>query len=281
MNVGDPLVSADWLLAQPHDRGLSILDATWVPSFATGRPTGAESYAAAHIPAASYFDIDVIADQAAGLKHMLPAPGQFSEQVGRLGISQESPVIIYDSHGFFASARAWWMFRAMGHEAVWVLDGGLQAWQAVGGAVTSDIPRYAPKDYAATANHDLVRDMRAMRAHVANQDITILDARDPQRFSGAAPEPRAGLPSGHMPGSLCVPASSLITETGHLKSKADLASSLGPYSDTQVVTSCGSGVSAAIISLGLARLGNSSAALYDGSWSEWAAHPDNAIDGIS
>lgn len=279
MEIGDPLVSADWVLAQRDDRALKILDATWVPSFAIGRPTGAASYAAAHIPGAPYFDIDKIADQAAGLKHMLPSPDQFSEQVGRLGIRNQSRVIVYDSNGFFASARTWWMFRAMGHEAIWVLDGGLGAWQAAGGAVDKDIPTPEPQPYTACARPALVRDMIAMQAHVAQRDISILDARESGRFSGTAPEPRPDLPSGHMPGSLCVPASSLIAETGLLKSAADLAPILGPYSGTPVVTTCGSGVSAAIISLALARLGNHEAALYDGSWSEWAAHPDNAIDG--
>lgn len=280
MNVGDPLVSADWVLAQRDDRALTIIDATWVPSFATGRPSGADSYAAAHIPGAPYFDIDKIADQTAGLKHMLPSPDQFSEQVGRLGISNQSRIVVYDSNGFFASARAWWMFRAMGHEAIWVLDGGLNAWQAAGGQVDTDIPNLPRKPYKACAHPPLVRDMTAMQSHVTHRDITILDARDSGRFSGTAPEPRPDLPSGHMPGSLCVPASSLIAETGRLKSETDLAPILGPYAGTPVVTTCGSGVSAAIIALALARIGNREAALYDGSWSEWAAHPDNEIDGI-
>ena len=281
MSVADPLVSVDWLVTHLADENIRVLDATWVAPFLTGRRSGAEAYTAGHIPGAAYFDIDLIADQSSRLSHMLPSPEQFAAQVGKLGINSQSVIVVYDSNGFFASARAWWMFRAMGHEAVWVLDGGFQAWQAAGGQIETSTASIKTTDYRPLPRSEMVRDMAAMRAHVRAQDVTILDARDTGRFSGAAPEPRPDLPSGHMPGSVCVPASSLITEDGRLKSPTELEPLLSAHVDSLVVTTCGSGVSAAIISLALARLGNFEAALYDGSWSQWAAHPENPIELIS
>ena len=173
------------------------------------------------------------------------------------------------------------MFRAMGHDAVYVLDGGLKAWQNAGGSTSSGVTRLAPKEFRAAFKSDLVRDMPAMFNHVSHGDANILDARAEGRFNGTAPEPRAGLPSGHMPGSFCVPATALLAEDGTMKSANELAPVLAPFKSGPVITSCGSGVSAAIISLALARIGNWDAALYDGSWSEWASHIDNPIASVS
>jgi len=273
----DPLVSAAWLLDSIGSPYVRVLDATWVPPFLKDRPNGKALYAAQHIPNAPYFDIDDVADNDTSLKHMLPNPTVFGQKVGALGIHNDAHVVVYDSNGFFASARVWWMFRAMGHDAVSVLDGGLTAWVEAGGSVTSEFSPLIPATFHATQKPDLVRDMNAMREHIARSDISILDARAQGRFDGTAPEPRPELPSGHMPGSSCVPVTSLIDEDGTLKSEAALAPMLTDYIAEPVVTSCGSGVSAAVISLALARLGNWKAAVYDGSWSEWAAHSDNLI----
>ncbi|MEL7110268.1 MAG: 3-mercaptopyruvate sulfurtransferase [Pseudomonadota bacterium] len=273
----DPLITADWLLEHLKDPHVHVLDATWVPPFLKDRPTGAALYKAGHIPGAQYFDIDAIADKASGLSHMLPSAAEFGEAMGRLGIDNEAHIIVYDDNSFFASARAWWMFRTMGHDNVQVLDGGLQAWRVAGGAITSDVATPAPKRFEAELNPALMRDQNSMREHVEAQDAKILDARDTGRFNGTAPEPRAGLPSGHMPGSFCVPAGSLLTPEKTLKPAEDLQPILSDFLSTNVVTSCGSGVSAAVISLALARLGKFDAALYDGSWSEWAANSDNPI----
>lgn len=277
MGRTDPLVSAAWLLDNIGSPAIRVLDATWVPPFLTDRPNGKALYAEQHIPNAPYFDIDDIADPDTALKHMLPDPERFGQKVGALGIHSDAHVIVYDSNGFFASARVWWMFRAMGHEAVSVLDGGLRAWMEAGGPVTSDTPSPVPATFHATSRPDLVRDMNAMRKYVAETDTAILDARAHGRFDGSAPEPRPDLPSGHMPGSMCVPVTSLLAEDGALKSQDALAPLLEAYTRRPVVTSCGSGVSAAVIALALARLGNWDAAIYDGSWSEWAAHKDNPI----
>lgn len=277
MESGDPLVSAEWLKARFNTPDLKIVDATWVPPFLTGRESGRELYDKAHIPGAVYFDIDEIADKESGLSHMLPDPILFSSRVRKLGLGDGHRIIVYDSNGFFASARVWWMFRAMGHRDVKVLDGGLQAWEAIDGEI-EDLPPAPPeRHYTARKRADLVRDMAQMRRHVETGDISILDARDTGRFNGTSPEPREGLPSGHMPGSVCVPASSLVTETGHMKSAGELTEILADYQSGPVITTCGSGVSAAVISLALARIGNYDAAVYDGSWSEWAANAENPI----
>jgi len=271
------LVSADWLLENVDAPNVRVLDASWVPPFLKDRPRGTELYETAHIPGAAYFDIDEIADQNTALSHMLPSANVFAEKAGQLGIDNNTHVIAYDSNGFFASARAWWMFRAMGHQQIHVLDGGLEAWRKAGGDVSSETISPEAKMFLASGRDELVRDQLDMQQHVADQDIQILDARDTGRFNGTAPEPRAGLPSGHMPGSFCVPASSLLASDKTLKPADELQPLLAPYLEGQVVTSCGSGVSAAIIALALAQLGKTDAALYDGSWSEWAANPENPI----
>lgn len=277
METGDPLVSAEWLKSNIAAPDLRVVDATWVPPFLVDRKTGREQYLEAHIPDAVFFDIDAIADPSTELSHMLPDPILFSSRVRKLGLGDGNRLVIYDQNGFFASARVWWMFRAMGHRDVKVLDGGFQAWQSAGGDVEDLPPIAVERHYTARKRADLVRDMSQMRQHVESNDITILDARDQGRFDGTAPEPRQGLPSGHIPGSKCVPASGLVNPNGQLKSQDELASLLGDYLTGPVVTSCGSGVSAAIIALALARLGHWDAAVYDGSWSEWATHKDNPI----
>lgn len=275
--AADPLVSADWLHANVRAPDICILDATWVPPFLKDRPTGRACFDENHIPGAQYFDIDEIADQNSALSHMLPTPQVFGDKVGALGIDNDSHVIIYDSNGFFASARVWWMFRVMGHGRVHVLDGGLDAWIAAGGSTDAETTIPAAKSFETTFNLGLLRGQASMSAHVQAQDTQILDARDTGRFNGTSPEPRAGLPSGHMPGSYCVPASTLIMADKHLKSRDALEPLLQDFISTSVVTSCGSGVSAAVIALALARLGNWDAAVYDGSWSEWADNPENPI----
>lgn len=277
MAPSDPLISAEWLTQNIGASDLKIVDATWVPPFLNDPKSGPVRYAEGHIPGAIYFDIDAIADKSSSLSHMLPSAKQFSEQISALGISNGDHVIAYDSNGFFASARAWWMFRAMGHDRVQVLDGGLDAWQAAGGVMETQTPTLESGMFSAAFNAELMRDMTAMRAHVTTGDVSVLDARAEGRFNGTAPEPRAGLPSGHMPGSACFPVPTLVQPGGLMKNEGALRNVLADYLDDPVVTTCGSGVSAAVIALALARAGNWQAAVYDGSWSEWAANADNPI----
>lgn len=281
MSTPKPLVSADWLIVNIDASDIIVLDATWVPPFLKDRPSGPACYAAGHIPGAPFFSIDDIADQDTALKHMLPSAAYFAEKVAALGVSNNTRVVVYDGNGFFASARTWWMFRAMGHDEVSVLDGGLKAWQAAGGEATTQVPTPEAGSFKANLRQDLVRDMIGVRDHVKAKDIAILDARAQGRFDGTSPEPRPELPSGHLPGSYCVPASSLIAPDGTLRTADELMPILKDYLDNPVVTSCGSGVSAAVISLALAKVGNWNAAVYDGSWSEWAAQADNPIDTVS
>lgn len=277
METGDPLVSADWLKQSINAPDVRVVDATWVPPFLVGRTSGREQYDAAHIPDAVYFDIDAIAVPDSDLPHMLPDPVLFSSRVRKLGLGDGNRLVIYDNNGFFASARVWWMFRAMGHKDVKVLDGGLAAWTAAGGK-TEDLPPVAvERHYTARKRADLVKDMDQMRAAIDAGTAKILDARAQDRFNGTAPEPRADLKSGHMQGAACVPASSLIAADGKMKPEADLKAVLGDFTSGSVITTCGSGVSAAVINLALARLGNWDAALYDGSWTEWASSSDNEI----
>ena len=273
----DPLVSAEWLHASIDGPGVRVLDATWVPPFLKDQPDGHSSYQSGHIPGAVHFDIDDIADKDTALKHMLPSADAFSDKMSALGVSNDAHVIVYDNNGFFASARAWWMFRAMGHDRVSVLDGGLSAWTAAGGALSADAATPGSASFTASLREGLVRDQTAMRANVEAQDAKVLDARDNGRFSGTSPEPRPDLPSGHIPGSFCIPATGLLNADKTFKSAQELSPMLDQFLEAPVVTSCGSGVSAALIALGLARLGKWDAALYDGSWSEWAADSENPI----
>ncbi|MDJ0922484.1 MAG: sulfurtransferase [Henriciella sp.] len=278
MSGQDPLVTADWLQANIAAPDLRVVDATWVPGFLVGRKTGIEEYNDGHIPGAVFFDIDDIADPDATVPHMLPDAIRFSSKVRKLGLGDGQRIIVYDANGFFASARAWWMLRAMGHKDVHVLDGGRSAWVKSGGELEDLPPVPVERHFTARKRTDLVKTMDQMHDLSSAGNVSILDARTQGRFDGTDPEPRKDLPSGHMPGSFCVPSGSLLNADGTMKSATDLLPLLQPHVSGPVVTSCGSGVSAAIISLALARLGNWDAALYDGSWTEWASHADNPIE---
>ncbi|MEM9054366.1 MAG: 3-mercaptopyruvate sulfurtransferase [Pseudomonadota bacterium] len=277
MSDHDPLVSATWLKDNIGAPDIRVVDATWVPPFLVGRTPGAELYKQGHIPGAVFFDIDDIADRDSDLPHMLPSPIVFSSRMRKLGLGDGHRIIVYDQNSFFASARAWWMLRVMGHKDVYVLDGGFSAWQAVGGETEDLPPMPVERHFTARVRADLVRNREQVAASVADGSSKILDARGEGRFNGTAPEPRADLKSGHMPGAANVPASDLLTPAGTLKDADALHPLLADYLDATVITSCGSGVSAALINLALARLGHWDAALYDGSWSEWAAHADSPI----
>ena len=278
MDTRDPLVSAAWLKQNLDDPEVTVLDATWVPPFLKDRPNGRSLFDAGHIPSAAYFDIDEIADPRTHLKHMLPSAELFADKVGKLGVSNGDHVILYDSNGFYASARAWWMFRAMGHDRVSVLNGGLKAWTTKGGITRTETDTASAKPYRADLRADLVRDLHAMKHHVDAQNAIILDARAQGRFDGTSPEPRPELASGHMPGSFCVPATEILTDDGQMKSADELKAIFADVLGKPIVTSCGSGVSAAVLSLALARIGQWEVALYDGSWSEWAAQSDTPIE---
>ncbi len=268
----DPLISTDWLADQLGDPGLVVFDATkYLPG--EGKD-GAEEFVRAHVPGARFFDIDVIADPDTALPHMVPSPGRFERLMGELGVSNASRVVFYDQKGIASSPRGWWMMGLFGHDQAYVLDGGLPKWLREGRpSATGPAATPAPATFQAAFRATRLRGIGDM---LAGGEL-VLDARPSGRFAGSAPEPRAGLPSGHIPGSRNVPSSSLLNPDGTMLDPAALRASLaaaGADGTRPVVTSCGSGVTATILSLGLLRAGLPQGAVYDGSWTEWAGRPD-------
>jgi len=274
-----PLVSCGWLAQCLDATDIVVLDATFF--LPIQQRNALEEYRQAHIPGARFFDIDEVADKTSPLPHMLPTPAQFAEAVGEMGIGNDSHVIAYDSNFFMASARLWWTFRVFGHDRVSVLDGGLARWKAEGRPVTEQLPVVAERRFTAGFRPELVCDLEQMKALLAERDVQILDARSPGRFAGTEPEPRAGLRSGHIPGSRNLLFKNLIDETTFcLKSPAELEKlyrEAGVASAQPVTTSCGTGVTAAILALGLYCIGNEQVAVYDGSWTEWGGREDTPV----
>jgi thiosulfate/3-mercaptopyruvate sulfurtransferase len=273
------LVDTAVLAAQLGTPGLKVVDATWfLPT--TARDARRE-YAEAHIPGAVYFDIDEVADDASPLPHMLPDPVKFSSRARRLGLGDGTRIVVYDNNKYAASARVWWMFRVFGHPDVAVLDGGLAKWRAEGRPLSDEpvIPREA--HFTARQNHLLVRELEQMRANVLSRREQVIDARSPGRFAGTEPEPRQGLRSGHIPGSLSLPHLELIGADGTLLPEEELRArfaAAGVDLDRPIATTCGSGVTAGTLALALYQLGRDNVAVYDGSWSEWGARSDTPVE---
>lgn len=274
----DPLVSTAWLAERLGSPEVRVVDATW---FMPNEPkTGRDEYARGHIPGAVFFDIDGVADHATDLPHMLPSPAAFAEAVGALGLRREAEIVVYDGQGLFSAPRVWWSLRVMGFPKVHVLDGGLPKWRAEGRPVETEPPQARPAALDPAFEPALVRDLEAVRTHLSAGDAQLVDARAAARFRGEAPEPRAGLRSGHMPGACNVPWGDLVNPDGTLKPAEALRSAFenaGVDLARPIVTSCGSGVSAALLALALARLGRGDVAVYDGSWTEWAGRADTPV----
>ena len=272
-----PLVSTSWLADRVDDPEVVILDATW---FMPGDPReAAKVYATAHIPGAHFFSIDTISDHATDLPHMIAAPSDFAVAARRLGVNAASTVVVYDGEGLFSAARVWWNFRAMSHAATFVLDGGLPRWIAEGRSVETGWRDAAHGDFKSKPDPRLVRDIDAVRHALAAGDAQIVDARPAGRFTGAVPEPRADLRGGHMPGAVNLPWSAVV-ENGALLPPDRLGAAfegLGIDVDEPIITTCGSGITAGVLTLALAVLGRDDVAVYDGSWSEWGARTDTPV----
>ncbi|MGY6695354.1 MAG: 3-mercaptopyruvate sulfurtransferase [Roseinatronobacter sp.] len=279
--MDDPktLVSTDWLAEHLDDPDLRILDASWyLPQM--GRDARAE-YEAGHIPGARFFDIDDISDHRSALPHMAPPVEKFMSRMRAMGVGDGHQVVVYDGMGLFSAARVWWLFRLMGKTDVAVLDGGFPKWQAEGRPVEDLAPVLRDRHITVQRQAHMVKDVSEVAAAVKLRDWQIVDARSADRFRGDTPEPREGLRAGHMPGALNLPFSNLLNPDKTLKKGAALRAAFedaGVDLDKRIITTCGSGVTAAVLSLGLEILGHRSHSLYDGSWSEWGQFPDLKVE---
>lgn len=275
----NPLVTPLWLSERLSDPDLVVLDATLPPVGITPPIDTRARYLAKHIPGAIFFDIDALSDHSTSLPHMLPTPESFSRDMAALGVGDQMTIVVYEQEGVFSAPRAWWMLRTFGAQNVHVLDGGLSAWiEADLPTETADVDR-APATFRATLHRDRVKDFHQVQQMIAER-AQILDARSSGRFAGTLPEPRPGISSGHMPGSTSVPFTELV-EGGRLKTTAKLGeyfAAQGIHIEQPITTTCGSGVTAAVIALGLAIAGATDVSLYDGSWAEYAQHPAAVIE---
>lgn len=276
MAKDDPktLVSTDWLAAHMRDPDLRILDGSYYLPDA-GRDAKAE-YQEAHIPGARFFDIDDVADSRSDLPHMAPPVEKFMSRMRAMGVGDGHQVVVYDGAGLFSAARVWWLFKLMGHSDVAVLDGGFPKWVAEGRAVEDMAPVIRDRHMTVRRQAHLVRDVTQVSAASKLRDHEIIDARSPGRFRGEDPEPRPGMRAGHIPGSKNVHYASLLNDDQTMKSPEDtraIFEAAGVDLSKPAITTCGSGVTAAILSLAMARMGKDDFSLYDGSWSEWGMFP--------
>ena len=271
-------VSPQWLANHLDDSDIAIVDASWyLPTM--NRDAKAE-YAAGHIPGAVHFDIDAVANKTTFLPHLLPKPDDFARAVGAMGISDQDHIVVYDGAGLFAAARVWWTFRVMGAERVSVLSGGAPQWRAEGRAWTSEVSQKPAKTFHPRFDPSTIANLARVQSTLSTKAAQLVDARPADRFRGEAPEPRPGLKSGHMPGSFNVPFGEVVA-SGALKSESDLRAAFqkaGVDLDRPIITSCGSGVSAAILALALQSIGKPIEALYDGSWAEWGARDGGEVE---
>ena len=277
-----PFVTTAWLAGRQNDPGVVILDATLPPVGVTPSVDTRARYHAQHIPGAIFFDIEEHSDHSNSLPHMLPTPEVFSRSMSALGIGDSMAIILYEQEGVFSAPRAWWMLKTLGAQSVYLLEGGLRAWIEAGLPTDSGEVYRAPATFHARLDPNAVKDFSQVQQMIAAH-AQILDARSAGRFAGTSPEPRPGIRSGHMPGATSVPFTELV-EDGRLRSGEalrDLFAAKGVNREQPITTTCGSGVTAAVVALALEVAGAKQVSLYDGSWAEYAAHPQAVIEKIT
>ena len=281
----NPLVTPTWLATRLHDPNTIILDATLPPVGVTPTIDTHARYLAKHIPGALFFDIEELSDHGTPLPHMLPTAEDFSRSMSALGVGNNMTIVVYEQEGVFSAPRAWWTLRTFGAQHVHILDGGLRAWTEAGFQTEANLPTESgpvhrtPGTFHATLDQEAVKNLSQIKEKIANHQ-QILDARSAARFNGTAPEPRPGISSGHMPGATSVPFTELV-EDGRLKPVEKLRELFRAKQvdlEQPITTTCGSGVTAAVIALSLEVIGARDVSLYDGSWAEYAQQPDSIIE---
>lgn len=276
----NPLVSTEWLASRLADPDIRIVDTTWFLPGA-GRDGRAE-YEEGHIPGAVFWDIDEIADKSSGLPHTMPTEDDFERHMERLGIGNDTDVVLYDALGLFTAARPWWMLRAMGHDHVAILDGGLPKWKAENRPLSQDEAAPRSGRFNASLNMSFFHDINDLKDNIKTKEKQVLDARSAARFAGSEPEPRPGCRAGHIPGSLNAPYDLLLDPDTKTVLPADRLKAVfqgsGIDPSRPVVTTCGSGVTACMLALGLHLTGRRDVAVYDGSWAEWGTADDTPIE---